>query len=303
MRTKTKVILGFGIGVGVGVGGTVVAQKCYEKYQSRLVEEFIDADIDDTVSGWDSEDDEDDFDDAGDGVLEETSEYPEEESEEEEDTQSNITGEYVVPYPPIRLTHDDDDQLPEEETEEKSSEEEVSEHADIINFVANGGTGDEKDSEDLSEDSPVETDDSKGSEPDDPTMVITSNNSEPEESDKPEEFSPEFVEMVQNSMDRVEEINYLLDEKRYQEAKKLYRTTLVPLIANDAFREKYPDGTKVIESIGDKITDTICTARRAAKRKAKEEKAARRNANKYANQRRNSSSMVQPMKQYNRRAR
>ena len=295
MRTKTKVILGFGIGVGVGVGGTVVAQKCYEKYQSRLVEEFIDADIDDTVSGWDSEDDEDDFDDAGYGVLEETSEYPEEESEEEEDTQSNITGEYVVPYPPIRLTHDDDDQLPEEETEEKSSEEEVSEHADIIDFVTNGSIGDEEDIEDLPEDSPVETDDFKGSEPDDSV--------EPEESDKPEEFSPEFVEMVQNSMDRVEEIDFLLDEKRYQEAKKLYRTTLVPLIANDAFREKYPDGTKVIESIGDKITDTICTARREAKRKAKEEKAARRNANKYANRRRNSSSMVQPMKQYNRRAR
>ena len=301
MKTKTKVIVGFGIGVGVGVGGTIVAQKCYETYQKRLVEEFIEADIDDTVSGWDSEDYE--VDEEEDGVLEETSDDFEEESEEEEDTQSNITGEYVVPYPPIRLTHDDDDQLPEEETEEKSSEEEVSEHADIINFVANGGTGDEKDSEDLSEDSPVETDDSKGSEPDDPTMVITSNNSEPEESDKPEEFSPEFVEMVQNSMDRVEEIDFLLDEKRYQEAKKLYRTTLVPLIANDAFREKYPDGTKVIESIGDKITDTICAARRAAKKKAKEEKAARRNANKYANQRRNSSSMVQPMKQYNRRAR
>ena len=301
MKTKTKVIVGFGIGVGVGVGGTIVAQKCYETYQKRLVEEFIEADIDDTVSGWDSEDYE--VDEEEDGVLEETSDDFEEESEEEEDTQSNITGEYVVPYPPIRLTHDDDDQLPEEETEEKSSEEEVSEHADIINFVANGGTGDEKDSEDLSEDSPVETDDSKGSEPDDPTMVITSNNSEPEESDKPEEFSPEFVEMVQNSMDRVGEIDFLLDEKRYQEAKKLYRTTLVPLIANDAFREKYPDGTKVIESIGDKITDTICAARRAAKKKAKEEKAARRNANKYANQRRNSSSMVQPMKQYNRRAR
>ena len=68
-------------------------------------------------------------------------------------------------------------------------------------------------------------------------------------------------------------------------------------------REKYPDGTNVIESIGDKITDTICTARREAKKKAKEEKAARRNANRYANQRRNSSSMVQPMKQYSRRAR
>lgn len=287
-----KIAVGFGIGVGVGVGGTIVAQKCYEKYQERVVAEFIDADIDDTVSGWDSEDD--DFDD--DGVLEETSEYPEEETAEEDDAQSNITGEYVVPYPPIRLTRDDDDQLPEEETEKKSSEEEVSEHADIINFVANGGAGDEKDSEDLSEDSPVETDDSKGTEPDDPIV-------EPEESDKPEEFSPEFVEMVQNSMDRVEEIDFLLDEKRYQEAKKLYRTTLVPLIANNAFREKYPEGTKVIESIGDKITDTICTARREAKRKAKEEKAARRNANKYANQRRNSSSMVQPMKQYNRRAR
>lgn len=292
MKTKMKIAVGFGIGVGVGVGGTIVAQKCYEKYQERVVAEFIDADIDDTVSGWDSEDD--DFDD--DGVLEETSEYPEEETAEEDDAQSNITGEYVVPYPPIRLTRDDDDQLPEEETEEKSSEEEVSEHADIINFVANGGAGDEKDSEDLSEDSPVETDDSKGTEPDDPIV-------EPEESDKPEEFSPEFVEMVQNSMDRVEEIDFLLDEKRYQEAKKLYRTTLVPLIANNAFREKYPEGTKVIESIGDKITDTICTARREAKRKAKEEKAARRNANKYANQRRNSSSMVQPMKQYNRRAR
>ena len=277
MKTKMKVAVGFGIGVGVGVGGTIVAQKCYEKYQKRLVEEFIEADIDDTVSGWDSEDeyDEDDY------VLEETeetSEDSEEELEEEED------GEI------------DDDQLPEEEeTEEESSEEEVSEHADIIDFVANGSIGDEEDIEDLPEDSPVETDDFKGSEPDDSV--------EPEESDKPEEFSPEFVEMVQNSMDRVEEINFLLDEKRYQEAKKLYRTTLVPLIANDAFREKYPDGTKVIESIGDKITDTICTARRAAKKKAKEEKAARRNANKYANQRRNSSSMVQPMKQYNRRAR
>ena len=168
----------------------------------------------------------------------------------------------------------------------------MSEHADIIDFVANGSIGDEEDIEDLPEDSPVEA------EPDD-----SDNSVEPEESDKPEEFSPEFVEMVQNSMDRVEEINFLLDEKRYQEAKKLYRTTLVPLIANDAFREKYPDGTKVIESIGDKITDTICAARREAKRKAKEEKAARRNANKYANQRRNSSSMVQPMKQYNRRAR
>lgn len=299
MRTKMKVVVGFGIGVGVGVGGTIVAQKCYEKYQRRLVEEFIEADIDDTVSGWDSEDDDDDFDDGGDGGLEETSEYPEEESAEEEDAPINITDDYVVPHPPIRLTCDrqdhDDDQLPEEETEETSSEEEVSEHADIINFVANGGAGDEKDSEDLSEDSPVETDDSKGSEPDDSV--------EPEESDKSGEFTPEFVEMVQNSMDRIEEINFLLDEKRYQEAKKLYRTTLVPLIANDAFREKYPDGTKVIESIGDKITDTICTARRAAKKKAKEEKAARRNANKYANQRRNSSSMVQPMKQYNRRAR
>ena len=299
MKTKMKVAVGFGIGVGVGVGGTIVAQKCYEKYQRRLVEEFIEADIDDTVSGWDSEDDDDDFDDGGDGGLEETSEYPEEESAEEEDAPINITDDYVVPHPPIRLTCDrqdhDDDQLPEEETEETSSEEEVSEHADIINFVANGGAGDEKDSEDLSEDSPVETDDSKGSEPDDSV--------EPEESDKSGEFTPEFVEMVQNSMDRIEEINFLLDEKRYQEAKKLYRTTLVPLIANDAFREKYPDGTKVIESIGDKITDTICTARRAAKKKAKEEKAARRNANKYANQRRNSSSMVQPMKQYNRRAR
>ena len=299
MKTKMKVAVGFGIGVGVGVGGTIVAQKCYEKYQRRLVEEFTEADIDDTVSGWDSEDDDDDFDDGGDGGLEETSEYPEEESAEEEDAPINITDDYVVPHPPIRLTCDrqdhDDDQLPEEETEETSSEEEVSEHADIINFVANGGAGDEKDSEDLSEDSPVETDDSKGSEPDDSV--------EPEESDKSGEFTPEFVEMVQNSMDRIEEINFLLDEKRYQEAKKLYRTTLVPLIANDAFREKYPDGTKVIESIGDKITDTICTARRAAKKKAKEEKAARRNANKYANQRRNSSSMVQPMKQYNRRAR
>ena len=281
MRTKTKVMLGFGIGVGVGVGGTHVAQKCYETYQKRLVEEFIEADIDDTVSGWDSEDYE--VDEEEDGVLEETdietSDDPENsESEEEEETEI------------------DDDQLPGEETEEEeSSEEEVSEHADIIDFVANGSIGDEEDIEDLHEDSPVETDDSKGSEPDDSV--------EPEESDKPEEFSPEFVEMVQNSMDRVEEINYLLDEKRYQEAKKLYRTTLVPLIANDAFREKYPDGTKVIESIGDKITDTICTARREAKRKAKEEKSARRNANKYANRRRNSSSMVQPMKQYNRRAR
>ena len=274
MRTKMKVAIGFGIGVGVGVGGTIVAQKCYEKYQRRLVEEFIEADIDDTVSGWDSEDEYDE----DDGVLEETSEDSEEELEEEEDVQI------------------DDDQLPEEEeTEEESSEEEVSEHADIIDFVANGSVGDEEDIEDLPEDSPVETDDFEGSEPDDSV--------EPEESNKPEEFSPEFVEMVQNSMDRVEEINFLLDEKRYQEAKKLYRTTLVPLIANDAFREKYPDGTKVIESIGDKITDTICTARRAAKKKAKEEKAARRNANKYANQRRNSSSMVQPMKQYNRRAR
>ena len=276
MRTKMKVMIGFGIGVGVGVGGTVVAQKCYEQYQKRLVEEFIEADIDDTVSGWDSEDEYDEDDDVLE-ETEETSEDSEEELEEEED------GEI------------DDDQLPEEETEEESSEEEVSEHADIIDFVANGSIGDEEDIEDLPEDSPVETDDFKGSEPDDSV--------EPEESDKPEEFSPEFVEMVQNSMDRVEEINYLLDEKRYQEAKKLYRTTLVPLIANNAFREKYPDGTKVIESIGDKITDTICAARRAAKRKAKEEKAARRNANKYANQRRNSSSMVQPMKQYNRRAR
>ena len=278
MKTKTKVIVGFGIGVGVGVGGTIVAQKCYETYQKRLVEEFIEADIDDTVSGWDSEDYE--VDEEEDAVLEETSDDFEEESEEEEDAQINVA---------------DDDQLPEEETEEESSEEEVSEHADIIDFVANGSIGDEEDIEDLPEDSPVETDDFEGSEPDDSV--------EPEESNKPEEFSPEFVEMVQNSMDRVEEINYLLDEKRYQEAKKLYRTTLVPLIANDAFREKYPDGTKVIESIGDKITDTICTARRAAKKKAKEEKAARRNANKYANQRRNSSSMVQPMKQYNRRAR
>lgn len=278
MKTKTKVIVGFGIGVGVGVGGTIVAQKCYETYQKRLVEEFIEADIDDTVSGWDSEDYE--VDEEEDGVLEEISEDSEEESEEEEDAQINVA---------------DDDQLPEEETEEESSEEEVSEHADIIDFVANGSIGDEEDIEDLPEDSPVETDDFKGSKPDDSV--------EPEESDKAEEFSPEFVEMVQNSMDRVEEINFLLDEKRYQEAKKLYRTTLVPLIANDAFREKYPDGTKVIESIGDKITDTICTARREAKKKAKEEKAARRNANKYANQRRNSSSMVQPMKQYNRRAR
>lgn len=278
MKTKTKVMIGVGVGVGIGVGGTVVAQKCYERYQKRLVEEFIEADIDETVSGWDSEDYE--VDEEEDAVLEETSDDFEEESEEEEDAQINVA---------------DDDQLPEEETEEESSEEEVSEHADIIDFVANGSIGDEEDIEDLPEDSPVETDDSKGSEPDDSV--------EPEESDKPEEFSPEFVEMVQNSMDRVEEINYLLDEKRYQEAKKLYRTTLVPLIANDAFREKYPDGTKVIESIGDKITDTICTARRAAKKKAKEEKAARRNANKYANQRRNSSSMVQPMKQYNRRAR
>ena len=277
MKTKMKVAVGFGIGVGVGVGGTIVAQKCYEKYQKRLVEEFIEADIDDTVSGWDSEDDFDDEDDVLEEISEETSEDSEEELEEEEDAQI------------------DDDQLPEEETEEESSEEEVSEHADIIDFVANGSIGDEEDIEDLPEDSPVETDDFEGSEPDDSV--------EPAESNKPEEFSPEFVEMVQNSMDRVEEINYLLDEKRYQEAKKLYRTTLVPLIANDAFREKYPDGTKVIESIGDKITDTICTARRAAKRKAKEEKAARRNANKYANQRRNSSSMVQPMKQYNRRAR
>lgn len=276
MKTKTKVMIGVGVGVGIGVGGTVVVQKCYEQYQRRLVEEFIESDIDETVSGWDSEDDFDDEDDVLE-ETEETSEDSEEELEEEED------GEI------------DDDQLPEEETEEESSEEEVSEHADIIDFVANGSVGDEEDIEDLPEDSPVETDDSKGSEPDDSV--------EPEESDKPEEFSPEFVEMVQNSMNRVEEINYLLDEKRYQEAKKLYRTTLVPLIANDAFREKYPDGTKVIESIGDKITDTICTARRAAKRKAKEEKAARRNANKYANQRRNSSSMVQPMKQYNRRAR
>ena len=276
MKTKTKVMIGVGVGVGIGVGGTVVVQKCYEKYQRRLVEEFIDADIDDTVSGWDSEDEYDEDED----VLE-TSEDSEEESAEEENEQLNEI---------------DDDQLPEEEeTEEESSEEEVSEHADIIDFVANGSIGDEEDIEDLPEDSPVETDDVKGSEPDDSV--------EPEESDKPEEFSPEFVEMVQNSMDRVEEINYLLDEKRYQEAKKLYRTTLVPLIANDAFREKYPDGTKVIESIGDKITDTICTARREAKKKAKEEKAARRNANKYANRRRNSSSMVQPMKQYNRRAR
>ena len=279
MKKNMKVALGFGIGVGVGVGGTIVAQKCYEKYQKRLVEEFIEADIDDTVSGWDSEDEEldDGFDDSGfddEDVLEETSEDSEEELEEEED------GEI------------DDDQLPEEETEEESSEEEVSEHADIIDFVANGSIGDEEDIEDLPEDSPVEA------EPEDSDDSV-----EPEESDKPEEFSPEFVEMVQNSMDRVEEINYLLDEKRYQEAKKLYRTTLVPLIANDAFREKYPDGTKVIESIGDKITDTICAARRAAKKKAKEEKAARRNANKYANQRRSSSSMVQPMKQYNRRAR
>ena len=279
MKKNMKVALGFGIGVGVGVGGTIVAQKCYEKYQKRLVEEFIEADIDDTVSGWDSEDEEldDGFDDSGfddEDVLEETSEDSEEELEEEED------GEI------------DDDQLPEEETEEESSEEEVSEHADIIDFVANGSIGDEEDIEDLPEDSPVEA------EPEDSDDSV-----EPEESDKPEEFSPEFVEMVQNSMDRVEEINYLLDEKRYQEAKKLYRTTLVPLIANDAFREKYPDGTKVIESIGDKITDTICAARRAAKKKAKEEKAARRNANKYANQRRNSSSLVQPMKQYNRRAR
>ena len=276
MKTKTKVMIGVGVGVGIGVGGTVIAQKCYEKYQRRLVEEFIEADIDDTVSGWDSEDEYDE----DDGVLEETSEDSEEESTEEENEQLNDIG---------------DDRLPEEETEEESSEEEVSEHADIIDFVANGSVGDEEDIEDLPEDSPVETDDFEGSEPDDSV--------EPEESNKPEEFSPEFVEMVQNSMDRVEEINYLLDEKRYQEAKKLYRTTLVPLIANDAFREKYPDGTKVIESIGDKITDTICTARRAAKKKAKEEKAARRNANKYANQRRNSSSMVQPMKQYNRRAR
>ena len=286
MKTKMKVVVGFGIGVGVGVGGTVVAQKCYEKYQKRLVEEFIEADIDDTVSGWDSEDEYDD------DVLEtpDDSEGEEEDVLEETDIEDSDSEDEQI--------NNDDDQLPEdEEIEEESSEEEVSEHADIINFVANGSIGDEEDIEDLPEDSPVETetDDSKGSEPDESV--------EPEGSNKSGEFSQEFVEMVQNSMDRVEEINFLLDEKRYQEAKKLYRTTLVPLVANDAFREKYPDGTKVIESIGDKITDTICTARREAKKKAKEEKAARRNANRHANQRRNSSSMGQPMKQYHRRAR
>ena len=103
MRTKTKIAIGVGVGVGIGVGGTIVAQKCYEKYQRRLVEEFIEADIDDTVSGWDSEDEElmeeDDED-----VLEETSEDSSDDSEGEEKIPTQRTSRSIMMMISFRKT-------------------------------------------------------------------------------------------------------------------------------------------------------------------------------------------------------
>ena len=299
-RNKMSLVLAFGAGAAVGAGGVLIAQKVQEKHMDRMLNLIIEDDIQSTVNEWnDMDDDEDvveDDEDFEDEPIDQSKsssdnenlddlddERPGEPIEEELDERGEMTDVSIV-HPESSDCSDvpeDSEDIPEDTVRDIVT-------IDVADVVVLSDRSSINEESTTVESSLVETTD--GSESELVELKTTILNDEtgddiPAVSSSEEEVavtvveaedettsegpkngpSPEVVTKIQQMMENMNAIGSLLEEKRFMEAKQMYRIELLPIINDEFIQEHRPEIIPIISKIGDEIYDTIASHRKKTK--------------------------------------
>lgn len=79
------------------------------------------------------------------------------------------------------------------------------------------------------------------------------------------QVSDQIVDKIQHMMENISEIEKLLEEKKFAEAKRIHRSELLPIINDEFIQEHRPEIIPIISKIGDEIYDTIASHRKKTK--------------------------------------
>ena len=296
-RNKMSLFLAFGAGAAVGAGGVLIAQKVQEKQMERMLNLIIEDDIQSTVNEWnDMDDDEDvleddeDFEDEpidqsksssdNENLNDLDDERPEEPIEEELDERGEMTD--------VNIVHpESSDRSDVPEDSEDIPEDTVT--IDVADVVVLSDRSSIKNESTTVESSVVETTD--GSESELVELKTTIMNDEtgdniPAVSSSEEEVavtvveaedettseglkngpSPEVVTKIQQMMENMNAIGSLLEEKRFMEAKQMYRIELLPITEDEFIKKHRPEIIPIITKIGDDVFESILANRRQRKK-------------------------------------
>ena len=300
-RNKMSLVLAFGAGAAVGAGGVLIAQKVQEKHMDRMLNLIIEDDIQSTVNEWnDMDDDEDvveDDEDFEDEPIDQSKsssdnenlddlddERPGEPIEEELDERGEMTDVNIV-HPESSDRSDvpeDSEDIPEDTVRDTVT-------IDVADVVVLSDRSSINEESTTVESSLVETTD--GSESELVELKTTILNDEtgddiPAVSSSEEEVavtvveaedettsegpkngpSPEVVTKIQQMMENMNAIGSLLEEKRFMEAKQMYRIELLPITEDEFIKEHRPEIIPIITKIGDDVFESILANRRQRKK-------------------------------------
>ena len=79
------------------------------------------------------------------------------------------------------------------------------------------------------------------------------------------QVSDQIVDKIQHMMENISEIEKLLEEKKFAEAKRIHRSELLQIINDEFIQEHRPEIIPIISKIGDEIYDTIASHRKKTK--------------------------------------
>ena len=301
-RNKMSLVLAFGAGAAVGAGGVLIAQKVQEKHMDRMLNLIIEDDIQSTVNEWnDMDDDEDvveDDEDFEDEPIDQSKSSSDNENENLDDLDDERPGEPIEEeldergeMTDVNIVHpESSDRSDVPEDSEDIPEDTVRDIVtiDVADVVVLSDRSSINEESTTVESSLVETTD--GSESELVELKTTILNDEtgddiPAVSSSEEEVavtvveaedettsegpkngpSPEVVTKIQQMMENMNAIGSLLEEKRFVEAKQMYRIELLPITEDEFIKEHRPEIIPIISKIGDEIYDTIASHRKKTK--------------------------------------
>ena len=300
-RNKMSLVLAFGAGAAVGAGGVLIAQKVQEKHMDRMLNLIIEDDIQSTVNEWNDMDDDEnvveDDEDFEDEPIDQSKsssdnenlddlddERPGEPIEEELDERGGMTDVNIV-HPESSDRSDvpeDSEDIPEDTVRDIVT-------IDVADVVVLSDRSSINEESTTVESSVVETTDGSESELvelkttilDDETgdnipavssseeeVAVTVVKAEDETtSEGPKNGpSPEVVTKIQQMMENMNAIGSLLEEKRFMEAKQMYRIELLPITEDEFIKEHRPEIIPIITKIGDDVFESILANRRQRKK-------------------------------------
>ena len=300
-RNKMSLVLAFGAGAAVGAGGVLIAQKVQEKHMDRMLNLIIEDDIQSTVNEWNDMDDDEnvveDDEDFEDEPIDQSKsssdnenlddlddERPGEPIEEELDEIGGMTDVNIV-HPESSDRSDvpeDSEDIPEDTVRDIVT-------IDVADVVVLSDRSSINEESTTVESSVVETTDGSESELvelkttilDDETgdnipavssseeeVAVTVVEAEDETtSEGPKNGpSPEVVTKIQQMMENMNAIGSLLEEKRFMEAKQMYRIELLPITEDEFIKEHRPEIIPIITKIGDDVFESILENRRQRKK-------------------------------------